>query len=571
MAAVIGIDLGTTTSEICAFRNGKPEVIKNLKVRGEKLITPSVVGLNPKSKQLIVGAEAEGLNENVIIEIKRKMGERTKVRLGDNEFSPEEISSMILKYLKDYAEESLHEKIAEVVITVPANFPIEARKATEIAAELAGLKVLRIIQEPTAAALAFGFDKEADQSKVLVYDLGGGTFDVSIVEIFNGVVDVIAHDGNRHLGGADFDQVLVNYVIEYLEKEKRLLDIDSKTKHRIKLECKRVKEELTYSAVVNLNIPFIGVVRNEPVNLDIDISRAKFEDLTFHLVDRTMNCIESALKSGKLNKSQIDKVILVGGATRMPIIKKRVKEFFGFEPNTGIEPDLAVSMGAAIQAGIIKGASDTIIMDKVVYGFGVRTVQIIGEQYIPDSYSEIIPPQAQMNTEYHDEFSTIHDEQSELEVMVYQREINNKSRNVNDMIPVGVPTLISDLPAIKGELQEIKISMCYNLNGLINVKAYVVSTGEVKEWEINTASAVNANATSVETKEKLEKIWMHSKYADKAKSLINATESRLSLMEQENKKEAIRLLEELKMALVNEELNKIDDLIDKLTDILINY
>lgn len=571
MSTPIGIDLGTTTSIISAYKDGKPIPIKN-RMTGKE-ITQSIISVDKKTNHITVGEEADGQYEddNVVKEIKRCMGDRKQITLNGKIYSPEDISSMIIKYLKEYAEEYLNEAITEVVITVPANFPIEAKKATEIAAQLAGLNVLRIIQEPTAAALAYGYDKESSDEKILVYDLGGGTFDVSIIELVEGVVDVVAHDGDRHLGGADFDKKVIDYVLDYLKSEYELKIDDKSILHRIKNECKKFKEQLSFKPIVNLNIPFIGIKDNQPINLNIDLSQYKFNELCSDLVSRTIAAVESCLKSAKMKPTDISKVILVGGSTRMPIIKEKVEEYFGFAPTTNIEPDLAVSMGAAIQAGIIKGESDTIIMDRISYGFGVRTIGMFGDQYRDNVYDEIIPPQAQINMEYKKDFITIHDHQKILEVNCYQREPGTKSIDISDMVPIGEPMIIEDLPTEEGRQQDINISMSYNLNGIINVELLIPSSGRKESWEINTSSAESIREDFNIRKEALDNLWLKSKFSDKAKSLINAVESRIEKMNPADRDKTELELVKLKEALVEENEELINECIDTITDILINY
>lgn len=358
MGTSIGIDLGTTSSKIAYLQNGKTFAIKN-KMFGTEF-TPSIVGLNEFIHELKIGKLAENLTTGVISEIKRKMGEKTKVKLGDKEYSPEEISAMILKYLKEYGEDYLNDEISEVVISVPPDFTAEARNATETAAELAGLKVSKIIQEPIAAALAFGFEKANTNNKVLVYDLGGGTFNVSVINFTKNKINLVAFEGLKYLGGTNFDQRLVNFIKEHLKEEFGLTEIDTALEHRLKVAAIKAKESLSLLSSTNIKIPFIGIVNNRVINFNLDLSREKFDMLIEDLVDETIVCMDTVLKSGQLSKSEINKVILVGGSTRMPIIKEKVTNYFGFSPSAEIEPDLAVSFGAAIQAGMLKGTASSI-------------------------------------------------------------------------------------------------------------------------------------------------------------------------------------------------------------------
>lgn len=571
MGAIIGIDLGTTTSEIAVYKDKKPVLIEN--DRGSR-ITPSVVAISQATRQLLVGEDADSLQGvGVVREIKRKMGTGEKVTLGDRDSSPEEISSLILRFLKSYAETRIGEEIVDAVITVPANFSIEARKATEIAAELAGLKPLRIIQEPTAAALAYGANAGGDAEEIiLVYDLGGGTFDVSIVEVFDQNIDVKAHDGDRSLGGKDFDERLVAHVQEYLINEHKIdCSNDIQQMDKLKRAAKETKEILSFNPKTTLSIPFFAVKDNQPFNLELSISRATFDTLTEDLQKRTITLTESALKKAKCKKADIKKVLLVGGSTRMPWVKTALKDFFGFEPSDEVEPDYAVAMGACIQASIIKGETDSIIMDKVAYGFGVESAVEIDGVLIPGFYAEIISPNTPMLQPFTEVFSTVRDDQTRVEISCFQREPSNNSDFARDCENIGGTQMLNDIPIAKAGEEKIEVTMVYNLNGIIDMTAHILSSGKKEKFEIQTAAGRLNESEGANQKADLDRLWKNSKFADKAASLINSVEKRIDEMSEEDAAKVQEIIGRLKNALVKEEAEEIEEYIDQITDILINY
>lgn len=386
------------------------------------------------------------------------------------------------------------------------------------------------------------------------------------------IVDVIAHGGDRHLGGEDFDQRIFNYASDYLKDNYDFeVSSDKKAKRVLELASKKLKEELSYSAMSTLSVPFIGVKNNQPISLELDITQAKFEELTNDLANRTIELLDQMLKSNKINKKEINKVLLVGGSTRIPKIIQLVEDYIDFKPSQEMEPDLAVSLGAAIQASIIKGETETIIMDRVAYGFGVKSVGLYGNQMVQNYYSEIIKPNSPMNKEFTEQFETIHEAQDKLEINCYQREPSQQSKNVEDLEPIGKKILVDNLPKVSGQTQQVNISMAYNLNGIIEMKVEIVSTGEIREFEIQTATGTLHEKTKEKRKEQLNKLWKQSRFADEAKSLINAVESRLDKMKEEDAENVKIKLDELKQALVDEDHDKIEELKDEISDIIINY
>jgi len=573
MGPIIGIDLGTTTSEIAVYQNDNVKVLKDIKSGKNTEIIPSIIAFDNKSRQIKIGHDALGFLEgDTIQEIKREMGNSIKVKLGDIELSPQEISAIILKKVIEVGEDNLNERITEAVITVPANFPIEAKKATEVAAEQAGLKVLRIIQEPTAAALAYSKYDNINDKIILIYDLGGGTFDVSIGELIDSTLEILGHDGDRFLGGKDFDEILVKHAISNLKTTHGFdVSTDKKALLRIKYDAKRVKEELSFREFASFNLPYIGLKEGQVINLDLEITRSSFEQMIMHLINRSIELTKSAISNAKLTNENINKIILVGGSSRIPLVKEKLTEFFGREPECKLEPDLVVSMGAAIQASIIKGQSDHIILDKVAYGFGINSIAMDNDRLIGDAYSEIIPPNSAMNKEFIKEFTTLHDEQDTVELKCYQREASDKRATIDGLPQIGETFIIDSIPTVEGMLQKVIVSMTYNLNGLIDVVVRIPSVNDIREFQLQTAVGKASEAGGKERKEFIDKMWENSKYADKAKSLINAVEKRLDKMDNEDRNEATKFLDELKQALVANNKELIDELEEKITDILINY
>lgn len=402
MGNIIGIDLGTTTSEIAYIKNGRPEIIED---ETGKRIIPSVVSYDAKNNKIFAGNKAYNLRisnaENTIQEIKRHMGEDCKVKLNGDDLYPHEVSAIILSELKKYAEDRLGGKVDEAVITVPANFTNQQREATKEAGKLAGLRVERIINEPTAAAMAYGIDNLDKESNILVYDLGGGTFDVTVLELYKGVLDVKASRGNNLLGGKDFDAAVEKYILNEFRKEYGvdLYEIKGinkvKAEGSIKAEAKRVKEELSFQEIGMINIPFLAVLDGEPIGLDIELTRGKFERLTKDLVESTREPVKEALEASNLNYEDIDIVLTVGGSSRIAAVQKLVEELFPGKVRHDINPDEAVAMGAAIQAGIktdqIDSKKSLVVTDKCNYNLGTRIVGNLNGRLIDDLFDCIIP------------------------------------------------------------------------------------------------------------------------------------------------------------------------------------
>ncbi len=484
MAKIIGIDLGTTNSCVSVIEGGEAVVIPN--AEGART-TPSVVAFK-KDGERIVGRvakqQAVSNPDRTISSIKRDMGAAKKVSIDDKDYTPQEISAMILTKLKQDAEAYLGDKVTEAVITVPAYFTDAQRQATKDAGKIAGLEVKRIINEPTAAALAYGIDKENDQ-KIMVYDLGGGTFDVSIIEMGDGVQEVLATAGNNRLGGDDFDQKIVNWLIDGFRKETGVdLSADKMAVQRLREAAEKTKIELSGGMTSNINLPFITADATGPKHLDMTLSRADFNRLTADLVDATMQPVRQALSDSGLSASEIDKVLLVGGSTRIPAVQEAVQKFMGKEPFKGINPDECVAMGAALQAGVLGGeVKGLLLLDVTPLSLGVETMGGV--------MTRVIERNTTIPTKKSQIFSTAQDNQPSVEVHVLQGE----REFARDNKTLGMFHLDGIAPARRG-VPQIEVTFDIDANGIVNVSAKDLGTG--KEQAITITSNTNMSKEDVE-------------------------------------------------------------------------
>lgn len=514
MNTIIGIDLGTSTTEAAIIQDGKPVMITNLE---NEVITPSAIGID-ESGNTIVGERALAQYllspENTAIEVKRKIGTNEKISLGKQSFTPIELSAKLLEYVKTYASEYLGEEITSAVISVPAYFDDIQRQATVEAGKRAGLQVERILNEPTAAALSYGLEHMDEESHILVYDLGGGTFDVTLLEMFDGVLEVKASSGDNQLGGKDFDEKLMDWLNrEFLKKHNKDLLKDTYARVKLKEEAERCKKALSTEPSYHILLPMIAEKNGEPLALDETITIEQFEEMVQDLLERTHHPIDVVLADSEITPAKIDRIILVGGSTRMPAVAKDIKNYLNIEASRALNPDYAVAEGAAIQAGIIQGSiqqeSSIMMTDVNPYTLGVRVVT----DWTNDMMSVIIPRNVTIPTTRSHTYYTSWDYQTEADIEVYQGESSIASSNhfLGNFI-------VQDIPAKRAGKEAINIEFSYNMNGMLNVKASILSTGADAAIEINMMQENTADE-QIDVSQ-----WKESSHAKQFRTIIRRAE-----------------------------------------------
>lgn len=564
MGKIIGIDLGTTNSCVSVMEGGEPVVIPN--AEGNRT-TPSVVAFSKNGERLvgqIAKRQAVTNPDNTVISIKRSMGTDKKVKIEGDEFTPQEISAMILQKLKQDAENYLGSEVKQAVITVPAYFSDSQRQATKDAGKIAGLEVLRIINEPTAAALAYGMDKEDQDQKIMVYDLGGGTFDVSILDIGDGVFEVLATSGNNHLGGDDFDQKIIDYLVAEFKKEQGVdLSADKMAMQRLKEAAEKAKIELSGVQQTNINLPFITADASGPKHMDITLTRSKFEELIRDLVESTAGPVNQALKDAGISANDIHKILLVGGSTRVPCVQEIVKRLTGKEPDKGINPDECVAIGAAIQGGVLSGdVKDLVLLDVTPLSLGIETYGGV--------FTKLIERNTTIPTKKSQVFSTAADGQTSVEVHVLQgeREMAAYNKTLGRFQLTGIPAAPRGVP-------QIEVTFDIDANGIVHVSAKDMATGNSQDVSITASSNLSdediekavkdAEAHASEDKKKKEEIEARNN----AESLVYNSEKTLKdlgdKVSGEEKAKVEAEIDNVKKALEGTDVDKIKEATEKLT------
>ncbi|MBT2677438.1 molecular chaperone DnaK [Bacillus sp. ISL-35] len=567
MSKIIGIDLGTTNSCVAVLEGGEPKVIPN--PEGNRT-TPSVIAFKNGERQVGEVAKRQAItNPNTIISIKRHMGTDHKVEAEGKEYSPQELSAVILQYLKSYAEDYLGEPVTKAVITVPAYFNDAERQATKDAGRIAGLEVERIINEPTAAALAYGLDKMDEDQTILVYDLGGGTFDVSILELGDGVFEVKSTAGDNRLGGDDFDQVIIDYLVEQFKKENGIdLSKDKMALQRLKDAAEKAKKDLSGVTSTQISLPFITAGEAGPLHLELNLTRAKFEELSAGLVERTMGPTRQALKDAGLSPSELDKVILVGGSTRIPAVQEAIKKETGKDPHRGVNPDEVVAMGAAIQGGVISGdVKDVVLLDVTPLSLGIETMGGV--------FTKLIDRNTTIPTSKSQVFSTAADNQTAVDIHVLQGERSMASAN---------KTLgrfqLTDIPPAPRGIPQVEVTFDIDKNGIVNVRAKDLGTN--KEQQITIKSSTGLSDEEIdrmvreaeENAEADKKLKEEVELRNEADQLVFTTEKTLKDLEgkvdEEEVKKANEAKDELKAAIEKGEIEEIRTKKDALQEIVTN-
>jgi molecular chaperone DnaK len=570
MKPIVGIDLGTTNSEVAVIREGRPVVISD--AAGEKIV-PSFVGLSPTG-EMLVGEPARNqyvvAPEHTIKSVKRKMGSDDRVSLGEQSYTPQEISAFILRRLKSMTEEFLGETIEQAVITVPAYFTDKQRQATKDAGEIAGLEVVRIINEPTAAALAYGLDREEDQFLV-VYDLGGGTFDISVIEINSGVIEVRASRGDTKLGGDDFDAALVKYIAEDFQQQHGVdLREDQRALARLTRAAERAKIELSDAPFAQIREEFIATKGSKPLHLEMELERSRFEALINDMLESTIECVQQALEDASLSVDEINKVLLVGGSTRIPLVSNMIEDIMQIQPHLEIDPDLCVVVGAGAQAGLIAGEPiDAVLVDVTPHSLGVETAEWQMGRPIPDLYNVIIRRNTPIPVSKSEVYTTLSPDQEAVEIKVYQGEEPTASHNtlLGEFFMEGIKKTKRGQP-------EIVVNFDYDLNGIVRISAQDKRTK--KEQEITVTATPDRftedqKTEAVERVGDVEVVWDAIPTNSREEAVIllqRGMEVAASLDDDQEKMNLQESIGALETALNEQNEEAIDELQEELLDLL---
>jgi molecular chaperone DnaK len=571
----IGIDLGTSTSEICVYRNNDSFPIPDPTYKLP--IIPSIVAMNRKG-ELLVGEDAKSwidIPGHGIREVKRKMGTGETVKLLDKEYRPEEISALILRKLKDYAEEALGTSIREVVLSVPANFPDAARQATLDAGELAGLKITRLINEPTAAALAFGIKNINAEEQIVVFDFGGGTLDISILEMIAGVLDVKCSFGNPRLGGKDFDEAMMTLLLRKFAQENPGYQIDEKYAFDLKKKAEEAKKALSNQHSYEVRIPYFAQKDGKFIDLEIEVTRKEFEQEIAPLLEMARDCISQALNTKKLRPSAIDRVLLVGGTTYIPAVRRLAAEMFGKEgkaPEAG--SDLAVGVGvcihAALSKNLISNESGLILTDVAPFGLGIRIYSDVGGRLMP-TYEPLIQPNTTIPYSIKKTYSLLSAEQNKVVISLYQ-DHTGKARLPIDAIDTGISAEIIDIPpAVDGNPYAVQVEFSYDINGIAKLKAIIPDIGKTIELAYNQSDKRMDKQDKENAAKRVKKLWKQNIKAKEYEALINKAERFMLQIPQQERSPLYEIVMSLKEALINDNTQEIQRMGDCLVDIMFSF
>ena len=570
----IGIDLGTSTSEICVYKNCQPFVVPSPASRSRSPIFPSLVAVNNRG-ELVVGEDARpyvDLKGRGVREIKRKMGSGEAVALAGKQYRPEEISALILRTLCQNVEEALAIRVRSVVLSVPANFPDAARQATLMAGELAGLDVLRLINEPTSAALAFGIDNIDAEEQLVVFDFGGGTLDITVLEMMAGVLDVKCSFGDPALGGKDFDEIMVTLILNKFQTAIPKAKISERSKLSLKDAAEKAKVSLSNQRSFPILIPNFAVRDGEPIDLEVEITREEYEHALSPLLDRTRGCVRQALNAKKIRPSSVDRVLLVGGTTFVPCVRRLVAEMFGKEPQTDVNPDLAVAIGASIQAALAQGIIDSekgiILTDVAPFGMGIPVVSSEPGMPMTPYYDPLIQPNATIPYSHKKLYSLVTTTQTEMEIHLYQ-DHKGTARFPCDAIDTGILATIRDIPqSTSGVPHPVEVSFSYDINGLVKITASIPNTGQAVDLEYRANAKRLTTEQKLESLSRVEDLWRSSPQAKQYEALIGKARQVLETLPEETRKGLSLAIKELQDALIANDESKIEVSGDRLTDLL---